>query len=218
MTSPGASSVPAKSDPIITQSAPAAIALATSPENLIPPSAIMGTPAFEATSTQSTIAVICGTPAPVTTLVVQMLPGPIPILIASTPASIRAFAPSAVAIFPAMTWRPGNRFFTAVTAEMTLDECPCAVSTTIASTRASTSAAARSRKSPVAPIAAAQRSLPSSSFAALGYLIAFWMSFTVIRPFRWPSLSTTSSFSMRCSCNLPFASSRVVPIGTVTRG
>ena len=39
-TSPGASSVPANKPPIITESAPAAIALAISPENLIPPSAI----------------------------------------------------------------------------------------------------------------------------------------------------------------------------------
>ena len=36
--SPGVSSVPAKRDPIITESAPAAIALEISPENLIPPS------------------------------------------------------------------------------------------------------------------------------------------------------------------------------------
>ena len=33
-------------DPIITESPPAATALATSPENLIPPSAIKGIPAF----------------------------------------------------------------------------------------------------------------------------------------------------------------------------
>ena len=44
MTSPGASSVPAKSEPIITLSAPAAMALATSPENLTPPSEMTGTP------------------------------------------------------------------------------------------------------------------------------------------------------------------------------
>jgi hypothetical protein len=38
---------------------------------------------------------------PVTTRVVQMLPGPIPIFTASTPASISALVPSAVATFPA---------------------------------------------------------------------------------------------------------------------
>ena len=40
-TFPGASSVPAKRLPSITESAPAAMALAISPENLIPPSAII---------------------------------------------------------------------------------------------------------------------------------------------------------------------------------
>ena len=60
--SPGASSVPASSEPSITVSAPAAIALATSPEVLMPPSAITGTPCFAATCAQSKIAVTCGTP------------------------------------------------------------------------------------------------------------------------------------------------------------
>ena len=44
-SSPGASSQPASSEPIITESAPATSALAISPEYLIPPSAITGTPA-----------------------------------------------------------------------------------------------------------------------------------------------------------------------------
>src|ERR1700760_4451369 len=44
MVSPGLSSVPAKSEPIITEWAPAAIALVRSPENLMPPSAMTGTP------------------------------------------------------------------------------------------------------------------------------------------------------------------------------
>ena len=42
----------------------------------------------------SAMAVICGMPAPVTMRVVQMEPGPMPTLIASAPASIRAMAPS----------------------------------------------------------------------------------------------------------------------------
>ena len=102
MASPGASSVPANSEPIITESAPAAIALVTSPENFMPPSAIIGTPEPFAALTHSSMAVICGTPAPVTTRVVQILPGPIPTLIASTPASINAFVASAVATLPAI--------------------------------------------------------------------------------------------------------------------
>src|ERR1700693_3920530 len=43
MVSPGDSSAPASSDPIMTRCAPAARALTMSPENLIPPSAIRGT-------------------------------------------------------------------------------------------------------------------------------------------------------------------------------
>src|SRR5689334_25200340 len=102
MTSPGASSVPANSDPIITTSAPAAMAFATSPENFTPPSEIIGTPVRRAALTHDEIAVICGTPAPVTTLVVQIEPGPIPTLIASTPALINSSAPSVVPTLPAI--------------------------------------------------------------------------------------------------------------------
>src|ERR687896_1678769 len=85
ITSPGDSSVPANNDPIITTSAPAAIALATSPENFTPPSEIIGTPLSRAALTQLEMAVICGTPAPVTTRVVQIDPGPMPPFTASTP-------------------------------------------------------------------------------------------------------------------------------------
>src|SRR5216684_503874 len=46
MVSPGASSVPANRLPIITQEAPAAMALVMSPENLIPPSAMIGARGF----------------------------------------------------------------------------------------------------------------------------------------------------------------------------
>ncbi len=53
MVSPGLSSVPANKFPIITQLAPAAIALVISPEYLIPPSAIIGIPYFSATSVHS---------------------------------------------------------------------------------------------------------------------------------------------------------------------
>src|ERR1700690_3828274 len=74
--SPGASSVPAKSEPIITLLAPAAIALTTSPENLTPPSDTIGTPRRFAARAQSNTADTCGTPTPATTRVVQMLPRP----------------------------------------------------------------------------------------------------------------------------------------------
>ena len=51
----------------------------------------------------SIIAVICGTPIPATTRVVQIDPGPIPTLTQSAPASKSAHAASYVATFPAIT-------------------------------------------------------------------------------------------------------------------
>ena len=86
------------------QSAPAAIALATSPEYLMPPSAITGVSLSWQASTVSRSAVSCGTPTPATTRVVQIEPGPMPTLTASAPWSISALAPSAVATLPATTW------------------------------------------------------------------------------------------------------------------
>ena len=86
------------------QSAPAAIALARSPEYLMPPSPIAGTPAARQASAASMIAVSCGTPTPATMRVVQIEPGPMPIFTASAPASISAWAPSRVATLPAITW------------------------------------------------------------------------------------------------------------------
>ena len=69
----------------------------------MPPSAITGVPVFFASSTESMIAVICGTPTPATMRVVQIEPGPMPTLMQSAPASISALAPSAVAMLPATT-------------------------------------------------------------------------------------------------------------------
>ena len=69
------------------QSAPAASALARSPEYLMPPSAMTGMPALRHSSTQSMIAVNCGTPTPETMRVVQIEPGPMPTLTASAPAA-----------------------------------------------------------------------------------------------------------------------------------
>ena len=184
MTSPGLSSVPANSEPIITEEAPAAMALTTSPENLMPPSATMGTSALAAALAAAAMAVICGMPAPETTRVVQMEPGPIPTFTAATPAETRSAAPSWVPTLPAITSRSGNRLRTDSTVSITRRVWPCAVSTTTTSTLASTSAAARSRTSGVTPSAAPTRRRPSESLQALGYLICFWMSLTVMRPLR----------------------------------
>ena len=121
---PGASSVPANKLPNITESAPAAIALAISPENLIPPSAIilMSLP-FKA-SLMLKIAVICGMPIPAIIRVVQIEPGPIPTLTASTPAFASSTAASAVAIFPPMTSISGNSLLIILIVSITFFEWP----------------------------------------------------------------------------------------------
>src|SRR5262249_22032848 len=72
-------------------------------------------------------------------------------------------------------------------ASITREEWPCAVSTASTSALVLAISTARSIKSPVAPTAAPTRNRPWSSFAARGYSSFFWMSFTVIRPFRLKS-------------------------------
>ena len=70
------------------------------------------------------MALICGTPIPATTRVVQIEPGPIPTLTASAPASINAFVASPVATLPAITCRSGNFSLIIETHLITLAECP----------------------------------------------------------------------------------------------
>ena len=98
---PGASLVPANKDPIITASAPAARAFGISPENFIPPSAIILVFLLPKPFLTVNIALNWGIPIPATSLVVHIEPGPIPTLIISTPKLTKNFAASAVAIFPA---------------------------------------------------------------------------------------------------------------------
>ncbi len=74
----------------MTTLAPAAMALEMSPEYLTPPSAMMGTPVSRAAREASAMAVICGTPAPVTMRVVQMDPGPMPTFTPSAPQEINS--------------------------------------------------------------------------------------------------------------------------------
>ncbi len=73
----------------------------------MPPSAIIETPCFRASVAQSKTAVICGTPTPATTRVVQIEPGPIPTLMTEAPASIKSRVASAVATLPAMIGKFG---------------------------------------------------------------------------------------------------------------
>src|SRR5690606_15535435 len=148
--------------------APAAMALTISPEYLIPPSAMTGTPLPLTASAHSYTADSCGTPTPAITRVVQILPGPTPTLMASAPASARATAASAVAMLPTITSKSGNSFFTFLHASMTPLECPWAVSMEITSTPADFKASILSMMSPVTPTAAPTLNLPYSSLQAWG--------------------------------------------------
>ena len=121
IVSPGDSSAPATSEPIITELPPAARALTMSPEYLKPPSAIMGTSVPAKAHETSYTAESCGTPTPATTRVVQIEPGPIPTLMPSAPASTRALAASPVATFPTIISCSGN----AALAARSLSITPC---------------------------------------------------------------------------------------------
>ena len=103
---------------------------------------------------------------------------------ASAPASMRASAAAAVAMFPAMRDTFGYAALTLDTAFRMFWLCPWAESRTSASTWTSTRAEALSSTSEVAPMAAAQSKRPSLSLADRGYLTAFSMSLMVMRPLR----------------------------------
>ena len=165
----------------------------------------------------SATAVICGTPTPVTTRVVQMLPGPMPTFTASTPASNSALAPSPVPTLPPMTATSGCFCLIQLMRSSTLREWPWAVSTTNMSTPASTSASTRSSVSSPVPTLAPTRSCPSASLQALGNACALAMSFTVTMPFKAKCSSTSSTFSMRCSCSSSVTASSEASSAAVTK-
>ena len=158
----------------------------------------------------------CGTPTPATTRVVQIDPGPIPTFTASHPACTSACAPSAVATLPPMTCMSGQRCLMERTRLTTPWEWPCAVSTTITSTPAPTSASTRSSVPCPVLTAAPTRSCACASLHASGYACAFWMSFTVTSPRSSKPPFTTSTFSIRCACRSRRISSRGAPSRTVT--
>ena len=198
----------------MTQCAPAASAFVTSPEYLIPPSAMIGTLCFPATEKQSFTAVSCGTPAPAMIRVVHIEPGPMPTFIPSTPAFIRSSVASDVATLPAIT-STSTLFFKTLIVAITALVCPWAVSITMTSTPAlARSSALRIAFSPV-PIAAPTRSLPTLSLQAFGYFFLFSISFIVIKPLRLFSLSTIGSFSILYWWRIFCAFSRVVPTDAV---
>ncbi len=88
------------------------------------------------------MAVICGTPTPEMTRVVQIEPGPMPTFTASAPAAIRSRQPSLVATFPAIT-SISHSFLILRTVSITLAEWPWALSTTSTSTPFAIKQAAR---------------------------------------------------------------------------
>ena len=209
--SPGLSSVPASIAPIMQQAAPEASAFTTSPEYLMPPSAMTGT--SPAPRTASMIAVTCGMPTPVTTRVVQMLPGPTPTFTASAPRRTISRAPASVATLPATSCTSGKASRSSASVSRTPSLWPCAESMTSTSAPASTRARARTLASGVPPTAAATRSRPCWSLLASGCAIRLKMSLTVMSPRRTPWASTTGSFSIRCRARMRSASSSVVPTG-----
>ena len=151
----------------MTVSAPAAIALATSPEDVMPPSAMTGTPCRIATSAHvedrgDLRHADAGDDAGRADRA-----GPDADLDASAPASISASAASAVATLPAIS-SMSNSALIRRTISSTPREWPCAVSTTSTSTSAATSAAARSSASVPTPTAAPTRRRPRSSLVASG--------------------------------------------------
>ncbi len=152
----------------MTVSAPPASAFTMSPEYLMPPSAISGTPWRRQTSAASMTAVSCGTPTPATMRVVQIEPGPTPQRTAETCALMSASAPSAVATLPPTISICGNAAWSSEIERSTASAWPCELSTRSTSAPARISASARSSASLVTPTAAPTRSRPSGSLLAFG--------------------------------------------------
>ncbi len=195
---PGASSVPESMLPSITEDAPQTRARKMSLSSLIPPSAMMGTESPTAHQA-SRMAWSWGTPAAVSRRVRHPRPGPIPTLMPSAPRSFRNSAPAAVPTFPHTSSTSGNRARNLSTACRMTSEWAWAMSMTRTSAPALTSSAARSKKSPRAPMAAPTRNRPLPSLVESGRWRARMMSLLVMRPRIWPRSSTRGSFSMRRS-------------------
>ena len=153
-------------------------------------------------------AVICGTPTPATTRVVQIEPGPMPTLTPSAPAST-----SAARRFGGDDVAADDLQIRTVLLDP-LHHLEHAAANGRARYRRRSRRrrlrAARRRASSVSapvPTAAPTRSAPRSSLQARGNSVAFWKSLTVIMPLSSKSSSTTSTFSMRCLCSSASTSS-----------
>ena len=153
------------------------------------------------------MAVICGTPTPATTRVVQIEPGPMPTFTASTPASISAWVASAVATLPAISSHDALEVLPQVRIEsITPREWPWAVSTT------STSTPGLDQRVHARVAIGAHAHRGGHQQALLGvlggvgvHLAALSTSLTVISPRSSPASLTTSSFSMRLLCSSSIA-------------
>ena len=121
-------------------------------------------------------ALICGTPTPAITRVVQIEPAPIPTLTALTPQETNSRAASFVTIFPAISCKLLYFFRISLTVFNTPSECPCAVSRTTTSTLEWIRASTLFNVSFVTPTPAPTRSRPKSSLHALGNVFFFIMS------------------------------------------
>ena len=145
-------------------------------------------------------------PTPATMRVVQIEPGPWPILMVLAPASARNSTPSALVTLPAMRVRSANSLRSMRMASPTPLEKPCAVETATASTPSSTSLPTcprmRSRSSSPSAVRWAEIAAPhiKRKWLSRAGLTDWWdsasirsMSDKVKSPRRRSSSSTTSS-------------------------
>ena len=118
--------------------------------------------------------------------------------------------PSAVATFPPMICASGKCLRIFFTISNSSSESPWAISTTMQSAPACRAASTRRISLSRTPTAAPTAKRPFESLVAFGNLVIFMMSFKVTKPVTLPSLSTSGSFSTRCSCSKRSASLRDV--------
>ena len=167
----------------------------------------------------SIIAVICGTPMPATTRVVQIEPGPMPIFTPSAPAAIKAATPSAVATLPAIISMSlvALLCFRVFIIWITASLWPCAVSTTSTSAPAATAASARAKASLATPKAAPTRRHLLASLFELGYDSFFSKSLRVTMAVNFPLFSTRHKMESFLRRIISLARCKLVLLGATTK-
>mmetsp|Transcript_108577 Transcript_108577/g.350501 ORF Transcript_108577/g.350501 Transcript_108577/m.350501 type:complete len:298 (+) Transcript_108577:109-1002(+) len=146
-----------------------------------------------------------------------MEPMPMPTRSASTPQSRRCFAWRCVTTFPPMTWRSGNSFFIHRMMSCWKVLSPWLLSTTIASTPATTSALTRSLSVCLVPTAAATIKQPFASLVASGKSACFRRSVRATRATRRPAFVTMGSLPFFESWMSWLACAKSTPSSAVTR-